>query len=121
MFFTDDEFTGLSSDCALDIILKMPSAEDQAQALILHSHLALTRRGAALMKRIAAPTTPGCKHLYEVLQARKAERASKKTHKDRKKPIVKPEPFVGAGLFDLLKELNAEDTPPASEDIQEDR
>ena len=74
-----------------------------------------------IMRKIAALTTPGCKRLYEVLQARKAERASKKTHKDQKKSIVKPEPFVGGGLFDLFKELNAEDTPPASEDIQEDR
>ena len=121
MLLINDEFTGPSSDCALDIILKMPSAEDQAQALIRNSHLARTRRGAALMKKIAAPTTPGCKHLYEVLLARKAERASKKAARNRKHSIIKPKPFVGAGLFDLLKELNVEDTPPASEDIQEDR
>ena len=45
MLLTNDEFTGLSNDRALDIILKMPSAENQAQALIFHSHLARTRRG----------------------------------------------------------------------------
>jgi len=34
-------------------------------------------------------------------------------NKRRKHSIIKPKPFVGAGVFDLLKELNAEDTPPA--------
>lgn len=85
MFRFKYDFAGLSSDDAISRIARMDSLENQAEALIEHSHLTRIRRGAALMKKIAAPTTPCRRHLFEVLQAQQAEKARKKAVSDRKK------------------------------------
>jgi hypothetical protein len=113
MHLSDYDLIGRSFDEALDLIQALPSPEEKAQALIRHGELLTTARGTALMKKIAAPTTPGCQRLGEILEAREAERARKKAERARKKAFVKPERYVMGNLLDLF----AEASPP--EDINE--
>ena len=97
MFKLKYNLAGLSADEAISRIAGMDSLEEQAEALIEHSHLTRTRRGAALMKKVAAPTTPCRRHLFEVLQARQAEKAQKKATADRKKAetaAIEPAPEI---------------------------
>jgi len=124
MSIPDDGLVGRSFDAALDQIMLLPNAEEQAQALLHHSELLTTPRANALMKKIAAPTTPGCKTLYEVLLARAAERESKKAAPARRKArksegIIKPSLFEIFGETPPTEETEDIDAAPPSDDIDE--
>jgi hypothetical protein len=99
---SDDGLAGRSYDTALDLVELLPNPEDQAQALIRRSELLATPRGTALMKKIAAQTTPGCKKLYDVLRTREAERESKKAALARRKARAKGQGIVFPSLFDVF-------------------
>src|SRR5664279_944855 len=110
MSIPDDGLVGRSFDAALDQIMLLPNAEEQAQALLHHSDLLTTPRANVLMKKIAAPTTPGRKKLYDVLVAREAERARNKAAPTRRKGrgkgegIIMPDLFVAFGAAPLSEE-----------------
>jgi hypothetical protein len=110
---TDDELVGLTFESALDLIMLLPSPEDQARALLRRSELLDTPRGTALMKKIASPTTPGCKKLYDILRAREAARESKKAAPARRKTRAKGVGIILPNLFDVFG------LPQPSDDIDE--
>ncbi|HEY8033909.1 MAG TPA: hypothetical protein VIF02_16440 [Methylocella sp.] len=95
----NDELVGLPIEDALDRVMLLESAEEKAQALIHNNVLLKSKRGIALMRQIAAPTSPGCQCLYEVVQARDAAAARAKAERARRKAMVKPEPYVMPSLF----------------------
>lgn len=85
MLLINDELSELSFDEALDRIAALPSLEEQAQLLTLHSHLCKTRRGAAQMRKVAASITPFRQHLFDVLQSGREERSRKIATAEMKK------------------------------------
>lgn len=126
MRIPDDGLVGLTFNSAFDYIMSLPNPEDQAKALIRHSELLATPRGTALMKKIASPTTPGCKKLYDVLLAREAERESKKAAPPPRK-ARKSEGIIKPNLFEIFGEAppteETEDidaAPPPPEKIDEE-
>ena len=102
MNIPDDGLVGRSFYAALDYIMSLPSPEDQARALLRRSELLDTPRGTALMKKIASPTTPCCKKLYDILQARDEERANRKAPSARRKARAKGVGIILPNLFDVF-------------------
>lgn len=94
------DLAAMTEEAALDFIESLASENDQAACLVENSHLTNSRRGAALMKRIASDATPERSQLLVAQKRRDAEKAAKKARAaERRAAKQQPTKFTAPSLF----------------------